>query len=73
MPRTIARMRTLGPVMERRLRAMGAVEGYRRPRFVFGRAVSAVAARAMEAALLDCDGRRLPPEVRARLAHEGRT
>jgi DNA transformation protein len=83
MPRTISQMRNLGPIMERRLRdigiendddlrAMGAVEAYRRLRFVFGREVSIIALYAMAAALRDCDWRRLPPEVKARLDREVR-
>ncbi len=83
MPRPISQMRNLGPVMERRLReigienetdlrAMGAVEAYRRLRFAFSREVSVIALHAMEAALLDCDWRRLPPEVKARLDREVR-
>ena len=78
MPRAISELRNLGPVMERRLReieveneddlrAMGAVEAYRRLRFVFGPEVSVIALHAMEAALRDCDWRRLPPEVKAGL------
>lgn len=84
MPRKISQMRNLGPVMERRLaeigveneddlRAMGAVEAYRRLRFVFGREVSIIALHAMEAALLDCDWRCLLPEVKARLEREARS
>lgn len=84
MPRAISQMRNLGPVMERRLReigvenegdlrAMGAVEAYRRLRFVFGREISIITVHAMEAALLDCDWRRLPPEVKARLDQEARS
>jgi len=78
MLRMISEMRNLGPVMERRLReigveneedlrAMGAVEAYARLRFVFGREVGVIALHAMEAALLDCDWRRLPSEVKERL------
>ncbi len=84
MPRAISRMRNLGPVMERRLReigisheddlrALGATAAYRRLRFAFGREVSVIALYAMEAALLDCDWRRLPPEVKARLDQGERT
>ena len=83
MPRTISPMRNLGPVMERRLReigiededdlrAMGALEAYRRLRFVFGREISVIALHAMEVALLGCDWRRLPPEVKDRLEREAR-
>ena len=83
MPRTISQMRNLGPVMERRLReigiededdlrAMGALEAYRRLRFVFGREISVIALHAMEAAPLGCDWRRLPPEVKDRLDREAR-
>ncbi len=84
MLRAISQMRNLGPVMERRLReigigheddlrALGATVVYRRLRFAFGREVSVIALYAMEAALLDCDWRRLPPEVKARLDQGERT
>jgi DNA transformation protein len=50
----------------------GRVKAYRRLRFVFGREVSVIVLHTTEAALLDCDWRRLPPEVEARLDREGR-
>jgi DNA transformation protein len=81
MSTPIRQMRNLGPVMERRLReigieteddlrALGSIATWRRLRFVFGRDVSVIALHAMEAALLDCDWRHLPPEVKARLDRE---
>jgi DNA transformation protein len=67
------RLAEIGVKHEDDLRAMGAVEVYRRLRFVFGREVSIIALLAMEGALPDCDWRRLPPEVKARLDREGET
>ncbi len=63
----VRRLREIGVENEDDLREMGAVAAYRRLRFVFGREVSVIALHAMEAALRDCDWRRLPPEVKADL------
>jgi len=65
--KTISQMRNLGPMMERRLadidirseddlRAVGAVEAFRRLKFIDAR-MSLNALYAMEAALLDIDWR----------------
>jgi DNA transformation protein len=61
------RLREIAVENEDDLRAMGAVEAYRRLRFIFGREVSVIALHAMEASLRDCDWRRLPPEIKADL------
>lgn len=68
----------IGPVTERRLRAveietlaalraLGAVDAYRRLKFRFGRDVTLNALYGLEAAILGCDGRALPPDRKAAL------
>jgi DNA transformation protein len=67
----LSELRNLGPVMERwlhevgietidDLRALGAVESWRRIKFAFGRHVTVIALLALEGALVDCDWRALP-------------
>ena len=74
----ISEMRNLGPQMERwlaeidihgdaDLRRAGAIAAWHRLRFAFGKRVTLNALFAMEAALLDCDWRALPAEVKDRL------
>jgi DNA transformation protein len=65
MPSQLAELRNLGPATVRMLgeidvttvdalRALGAIEAYRRLKFRFGSHVTAVALYALEAALRDC-------------------
>jgi DNA transformation protein len=61
------RLREIGINPENDLRAMDAVEAYRRLRSVFGRDMSVVALHLVGAALMDCDWRRLPAEAKERL------
>lgn len=78
--RIISQMRNLGPVMERQLaeidirsdadlRAIGAVEAFRRLKFIDAR-MSLNALYAMEAALLDIDWRALSSERKKALKRE---
>jgi DNA transformation protein and related proteins len=74
----ISDMRNLGLQMERwlaeayianayDLRTIGAAEAWTRLRFIFGPRISIIALHAMEAAILDCDWRKLPAEAKNRL------
>ena len=78
MTRAIRNLRNLGPKTEKMLaevdildeadlRALGALEAYRRLKFRFGRHVTLIALYAMAAALADCDWRRLDSATRNRL------
>ena len=71
-------MRNLGPVTRRRLAEIGitgmeqlsevgSVQAFVRMRFVSPRGLSLNALHAMEAAILGCDWRELPPETKRRL------
>lgn len=81
-PLPIASMRNLGPRMqswlaeidvhaEDDLRKLGSIEAWHRLRFVFGNKVSIIALYAMEAALIGCDWRHLPHDVKATLQQAG--
>jgi DNA transformation protein and related proteins len=70
MSGSVARMRNLGPVMDRRLRdvgiaseddlrRIGAVEAYTRLRLTSPEPISLIALYAMQAAILGCDWRML--------------
>ncbi|MEM7488138.1 MAG: TfoX/Sxy family protein [Pseudomonadota bacterium] len=74
----VGTLRNLGPAMERMLdevgiagardlRAVGAVDAFRRLRFRFGGQVSTVALYALEGALTDRDWRSFDQEERVRL------
>jgi DNA transformation protein and related proteins len=49
------------------LRVIGAAEAWKRLRFIFGPRISIIALHAMEAAILDCNWRKLPAETKNRL------
>ena len=77
----IDEMRNLGPQTQRwlaeidihtdaDLRRIGSVAAWHRLRFAFGKRVTLNALYAMEAALLGCDWRALPAEVKDRLRQE---
>jgi len=79
--RRIGLLMNLGPVSERQLaeigipdeealRALGAVEAWRRLKFRFPREMNAVGLYALEGALRDCHWNALPPEVKAALKAE---
>lgn len=76
--RRIGLLKNLGPVSERQLaeigihdeealRALGAVEAWRRLKFRFPREIGAVALYALEGALRDCHWNALPDDTKAQL------
>ena len=84
MPRLIKDMRNLGPVMQRHLakidvvseadlRRLGAVEAFRRLKFILGHQISLNALYAMEASLCDCDWRMLEEATKQRLKKQVNT
>ncbi|BCH24567.1 TfoX/Sxy family DNA transformation protein [Mesorhizobium sp. L-8-3] len=81
MSRSLADMRNLGSTTARMLmevdiadedslRVVGAVEAWHRLKFRFGSHVTIIALYAMEAALQDCDWRKLDAGSKARLQGE---
>jgi DNA transformation protein len=77
----IKAMRNLGPAMARQLASIGiytrqdlqevgAVEAFSRLRLIHGRRISRIALHAMFAALVECDWRALPAEIKAQLDQE---
>ncbi|MCZ8207263.1 MAG: TfoX/Sxy family DNA transformation protein [Aquidulcibacter sp.] len=81
MDRKISAMRNLGPTMAANLASIGvhtsadlqrigAVETFNRLRLIQGRQISRIALHAMFAALVDCDWRALPADIKAQLDQE---
>ncbi|MFN9935537.1 MAG: TfoX/Sxy family DNA transformation protein [Hyphomonadaceae bacterium] len=81
MDRKISAMRNLGPTMAANLASIGvhtsadlqrigAVEAFNRMRLIQGRQISRIALHAMFAALVDCDWRALPADIKAQLDQE---
>lgn len=77
----IEAMRNLGPTMAKQLASIGiytrqdlqevgAVEAFLRLRLIKGRRISRIALHAMFAALVDCDWRTLPAEIKTQLDEE---
>jgi len=72
-PVTQSRLEEAGIRTASELRAIGAVEAYRRLRFMFPRQVSLNALYALEAALRGCHWLDLPQDVKIALQHEAKT
>jgi DNA transformation protein len=71
-PATEARLIEAGIRHVGELRAVGAVEAYRRLKFMFPRHVSLNALYALEGALRGCHWRDLPQDIRTALQQEAR-
>ncbi|MCE2891017.1 MAG: TfoX/Sxy family protein [Hyphomonadaceae bacterium] len=65
-----ANLASIGVHTSADLQRIGAVETFNRLRLIQGRQISRIALHAMFAALVDCDWRALPADIKAQLDQE---